>query len=43
MAEESGNLGGLRWWQRADHLVCLAVGMPRLAWTMHRENRRGRA
>jgi hypothetical protein len=42
--EARGNLGDCsHWWQRADHLVCLALGMPRLAWMMRRENRRGRA
>lgn len=44
VAEARGNLGDCgRWWQRADHLVCLAIGMPRLAWMMRRDNRRGRA
>lgn len=40
--EQLGNLaycGG--WWQRVDHLVCLAIGTPRLAWMMRREGRRG--
>ena len=44
VAEERGNLGDCEhWWQRVDHLICLALGTPRLAWMMHRENRRGRA
>jgi hypothetical protein len=44
VTEAQGNLGDCeRWWQRIDHLVCLALGTPRLAWMMWRENRRGRA
>jgi hypothetical protein len=43
VAEAQGNLGACdRWWQRGDHLVCLALGMPRLAWMMWRDGRRGR-
>jgi hypothetical protein len=44
VAEAHGNLGDCdRRWQRIDHLVCMAIGTPRLAWMMCRENRRGRA
>jgi hypothetical protein len=44
VAEAQGNLGDCeRWWQRIDVLVCLALGMPRLAWMLHHENRRDRA
>jgi hypothetical protein len=44
VAEALGNLGECEHWrQRGDHLVCLAVGTPRLAWMMWREGRRGRA
>jgi len=44
VAEAIGNLGDCEhWWQRVDHLIGLAVGTPRLAWMMHRDNRRGRA
>jgi hypothetical protein len=43
VAEAQGNLGDCEhWWQRVDHLACLALGTPRLAWMMWRENRRGR-
>jgi hypothetical protein len=43
VAEAQGNLGDCeRWWQCVDQLVCLAIGMPRLAWMMWREERRGR-
>jgi hypothetical protein len=43
VAEERGNLGGLRWWERVDYLVGLTIGMPRLAWMMRRNGRRRRA
>jgi hypothetical protein len=43
VAEEQGNLGGLPSWRRVDHLVEVAVGIPRLAWTMRREGRRRQA
>lgn len=44
VAEAQGNLGDCEhWWPRVDHLVCLALGTPRLAWMMRREGRRGRA
>lgn len=43
VAEALGNVGDCdHWWQRIDHLVCLAIGMPRLAWIVRREGRRGR-
>jgi len=43
VAEAQGNLGDCEhWWQRVHHLVCLALGMPRLAWMMRRGGRRGR-
>jgi hypothetical protein len=43
VAEARGNLGTCdRWWQRVDHLVCLALGMLRLAWMMWRDGQRGR-
>jgi hypothetical protein len=43
VAEAQGNLGDCeRWWQRIDTLVCLALGMPRLAWMMRRGGRRRR-
>lgn len=43
VAEAQGNLGDCeRRWQRIDHLVWLAIGMPRLAWMMWRDGRRGR-
>jgi hypothetical protein len=43
-AEAQGNLGVCEhWWQRVDHLICLALGTPRLAWMMWREGRRGAA
>ncbi len=42
--EEMGNLRTCkRLWQRVDHLVGLAIGTPRLAWMMQREERRRRA
>ena len=35
VAETLGNLGDCEhWWQRVDHLVCLAIGTPRLAGMM---------
>jgi hypothetical protein len=44
VAEALGNLGDCEHrWQRVDHLVCLAFGMPRLGWMMRRGGRRGRA
>jgi len=44
VAEQRGNLGACdHWWQRVDHLACLAFGTPRLAWMMWREGRRRRA
>ncbi len=43
VSEALGNLGACEhWWRRMDHLVCLAIGTPRLAWMMRREGRRGR-
>jgi len=42
VAEELGNVGGLRRWDRIIWLAVVAAGMPRLAWTIRRENRRGR-
>lgn len=44
VSEALGNIGDCEhWYQRVDHLVCLALGTPRLAWMMRREGRRGRA
>jgi hypothetical protein len=44
VAEAQGNLGDCDCgWQRVDHLVCLVLGMPRLAWMMRRDGRRRRA
>jgi hypothetical protein len=43
VTEAQGNLGDCeRWWQRVDQMVGLAFGMPRLAWMMWRDGRRGR-
>jgi hypothetical protein len=43
VAEAQGDLGDCeRWWQQIDILVCLALGMPRLAWMMWRAGWRGR-
>ena len=44
VAEERGNLDSCeRRWQRVRWLAGLTIGLPRLAWMMYRENRRGRA
>ena len=44
VAEESGNVGDCGCWtQRVAWLAGLVLGVPRLAWMMHRENRRDRA
>jgi hypothetical protein len=44
VAEQLGNLGICdHWRQHVAWLIGLVLGMPRLAWMMHRENRRGRA
>lgn len=43
VAEELGNLGGLSWRQRVDHLGGLALGVARLAWMMRHDHRRDRA
>jgi hypothetical protein len=41
--EVMGNIGDCEhWWQRVDHLAGLVLGMPRLAWMMRRDGRRGR-
>jgi hypothetical protein len=42
VAEELGNLGDcMSWWERANHLLGLALGMPRLVWVMRpRKGRR---
>jgi hypothetical protein len=41
VAEARGNLGDcVRWWQRVEDLVMLAIGTPRLAVMMRREGRR---
>lgn len=42
--EVIGDLGMCAGWrQRAEWLASLIVGIPRLAWMMHHENRQGRA
>ncbi len=43
VAEAQGNLGDCdHWWQRVGYVRGLVFGMPRLAWMMRRDGRRGR-
>jgi hypothetical protein len=44
VAEVMGDLGTCEGqWERTCHMVRTLIGLPGLAWMLHRENRQGRA